>query len=166
MKSALLLLLSLAAAIASAAPIDIKIWRHETDDKEMKASAAAVERFNRGQSAWRIVTETLPQGSYQQAVVAAAMTNKLPCVLDLDQPTVPNFAWAGHIQPLEGPLQPAGADALIPGGRTRYKGKLYAVGTAYGWPRWLRPTPLTSSATSCAGSSARATPIRWTSTCS
>ena len=102
MKSALLLLLSLAAAIASAAPIDIKIWRHETDDKEMKASAAAVERFNRGQSAWRIVTETLPQGSYQQAVVAAAMTNKLPCVLDLDQPTVPNFAWAGHIQPLEG----------------------------------------------------------------
>ena len=94
----------------------------------MKPSAAAVERFNRKQSTYRIVTETLPQGSYQQAVVAAAMTKKLPCILDLDQPTVPNFAWAGHIQPLVDALRPAGADVLIPGGRSLYKGKLYAVG--------------------------------------
>lgn len=125
---ALSLVSMLAAAMASATPIDIKIWRHETDDSEMKSSAGAVERFNRAQSRWRIVTETLPQGSYQQAVVAAAMTRKLPCVLDLDQPTVPNFAWAGHIQPLEGALRPAGADALIPGGRSTYKGQLFAVG--------------------------------------
>jgi multiple sugar transport system substrate-binding protein len=119
---------SLAAAMAVAAPIDIKLWRHETDDTEMQSSAAAVQRFNQQQSRWRIVTETLPQGSYQQAVLAAAMTRRLPCVLDLDQPTVPNFAWAGHIQPLEGPLRPAGVEALIPGGRSHYKGKLYAVG--------------------------------------
>src|SRR5687767_8370871 len=95
-KHLLWALCALACALATAAPTDIRIWRHETDDKEMRSSAAAVERFNRKQSNWRIVTETLPQGSYQQAVVAAAMTNKLPCVLDLDQPTVPNFAWAGH----------------------------------------------------------------------
>jgi multiple sugar transport system substrate-binding protein len=114
--------------MAVAAPVDIRIWRHETDDSEMKASAASVERFNRKQTQYRIVTETLPQGSYQQAVIAAAMTRKLPCVLDLDQPTVPNFAWAGHIQALEGPVRPVGAEALIPGGRSTYKGKLYAVG--------------------------------------
>ena len=128
MRRALVLALSLVCATVRAAPIDIKIWRHETDDREMKSSAGAVERFNQKQSSWRIVTETLPQGSYQQAVVAAAMTKKLPCVLDLDQPTVPNFAWAGHIQPLEGELRPAGVDTLIPGGRSTYKGKLYAVG--------------------------------------
>jgi len=122
------IVMSLAASMAAGAPVDIKIWRHETDDSEMKSSAASVERFNRKQSQYRVVTETLPQGSYQQAVVAAAMTHKLPCVLDLDQPTVPNFAWAGHIQALAGPLRPAGADALIPGGRSTYKGNLYAVG--------------------------------------
>jgi multiple sugar transport system substrate-binding protein len=127
-KRQLLTLLLLVAAMAQAAPVDIRIWRHETDDQEMKASAASVERFNRKQSRWRIVTETLPQGSYQQAIVAAAMTRKLPCVLDLDQPTVPNFAWAGHIQALEAALRPNGADALIPGGRSTYKGRLYAVG--------------------------------------
>lgn len=49
-------------------------------------------------------------------------------MLELDQPTVPNFAWAGHIQPLEGALRPAGADTLIPGGRSSFKSKLYAVG--------------------------------------
>ncbi|MDE2369896.1 MAG: extracellular solute-binding protein [Burkholderiales bacterium] len=123
------LLLALAAtANAQAQPTEIKIWRHETGDSEMKVSAEAVARFNAGQSRWRIVTETLPQGSYQQAIVAAAMTHRLPCVLDLDQPTVPNFAWAGHIRPLEGSLRPRGADALIPGARATYKGRLYAVG--------------------------------------
>ncbi|MFM2065982.1 MAG: hypothetical protein RLZZ584_891 [Pseudomonadota bacterium] len=111
-----------------AAPIDVTLWRHETGDSEMQASADAVARFNARQGRWRIVTETLPQGSYQQAVVAAALTHKLPCVLDLDQPTVANFAWAGHLQPLEGAARPAGVDELIPGGRSHYKGRLYAVG--------------------------------------
>ena len=117
-----------AEAGAWAAPIDVKIWRHETGDSEMAASADAVQRFNLKQSRWRIVAETLPQGSYQQSVVAAALTGKLPCVLDLDQPAVPNFAWAGHIQPLQGALLPAGVADLIPGARSTFKGKLYAVG--------------------------------------
>ena len=128
MKRTLATVLAWVSMQALAAPIDIKMWRHETDDSEMKPSAAAVQRFNDKQSSYRIVTESLPQGSYQQAVVAAALTKKLPCVLDLDQPTVANFAWAGHIRPLDGPLRPAGVDALIPGGRSTYKGKLYAVG--------------------------------------
>lgn len=116
-----------AGAAAPAGPVPVTMWRHETGDGEMKASADAVARFNHKQSRYRIVTETLPQGSYRQSVVAAAMTRKLPCVLDLDQPAVANFAWAGHIQPLEGALRPAGADALIPGARSHYKGRLYAV---------------------------------------
>ncbi|MGQ3050719.1 MAG: sugar ABC transporter substrate-binding protein [Roseateles sp.] len=128
MSAKLFLAASLLAGAAVAAPIDIQVWRHETGDSDMRASAAAEARFNRLQSRYRVVTETLPQGSYQQSVIAAAMTKKLPCVLDLDQPSVPNFAWAGHIQPLEGPLRPVGVDALIPGARSTYKGKLYSVG--------------------------------------
>ncbi|HSI47938.1 MAG TPA: extracellular solute-binding protein [Ideonella sp.] len=128
MKANLLLAASLLTGAVGAAPIDIQLWRHETGDSDMRASAAAEARFNSRQSRYRVLTETLPQGSYQQSVIAAAMTKKLPCVLDLDQPSVPNFAWAGHIQPLEGALRPAGAEALIPGGRSTFKGKLYAVG--------------------------------------
>ena len=128
MKAPLLLAAALAAGSALAAPIEIQVWRHETGDSDMRASAAAEARFNRQQSRWRVVVETLPQGSYQQSVIAAAMTKKLPCVLDLDQPSVPNFAWAGHIQPLEGALRPAGIDALISGARSTLKDRLYAVG--------------------------------------
>lgn len=117
------------ASIAAAPGVSqtVTLWRHETGDSEMKASAEAVARFNQKQSRYRIVTETLPQGSYLQSVVAAAMTRQLPCILDLDQPAVANFAWAGHIQSLEGALRPAGADALIPGARSLYKGRLHAV---------------------------------------
>lgn len=68
------------------------LWRHETGDSEMLASAHAVERFNGKQNRWHVIVGTLPQGSYQQAVVAAAMTKKLPCMLDLDQPSIPSFA--------------------------------------------------------------------------
>ncbi len=128
MKWSIPVALFLAAGAALAVPQELHVWRHETGDSEMVASAHAVERFNRKQNRWHVVVETLPQGSYQQAVVAAAMTKKLPCVLDLDQPSVPNFAWAGHIQALEGRLRPAGADKLIAGGRSTLKGKLYAVG--------------------------------------
>jgi len=128
MKAPLLLAAALAAGSTLAAPIEIQVWRHETGDSDMRASADAEARFNRQQSSYRVVVETLPQGSYQQSVIAAAMTKKLPCVLDLDQPSVPNFAWAGHIQPLEGALRPAGVEALIPGARSTLKGKLYAVG--------------------------------------
>lgn len=128
MSAGLFLTAILSVTSAVAAPIEIKVWRHETGDSDMRASAAAEARFNRQQSRYRVVTETLPQGSYQQSVIAAAMAKKLPCVLDLDQPSVPNFAWAGHIQSLEGDLRPAGVDALIPGARSTLKGKLYAVG--------------------------------------
>lgn len=114
--------------IVAAAPAELVMWRHDTGDSEMQASAAAVARFNERQGRWRVKVETLPQGSYQQAVVASALAGRLPCILSLDQPSVPNFAWAGHIRALEGPLRPAGADALIAGGRGRYAGKLYAVG--------------------------------------
>lgn len=120
--------LALLTCAAMASPRELILWRHDTGDSEMQASAAAVARFNAAQSTWRVKVETLPQGSYQQAVVAAALSGRLPCVLALDQPAVPNFAWAGHIRALEGPLRPHGVDALIPGGRSQFAGRLYAVG--------------------------------------
>ena len=51
-----------AQGLAGAAAIDVTVWRHETGDSEMRASADAVARFNQAQSRYRIVTETLPQG--------------------------------------------------------------------------------------------------------
>lgn len=114
--------------VAAAAPQDITVWRHQTGDEEMAASAASVDRFNRSQSRWRLQVEAIPQGAYSQAVTAAALAGRLPCALTLDQPQVPNFAAAGHLRPMVQGLRPAGVEALIPGAVSQVGGQLYAVG--------------------------------------
>ncbi|MBW8898991.1 MAG: extracellular solute-binding protein [Massilia sp.] len=115
-------------APALAAPVEIKLWRHDTGDAEMAAGKAAVERFNRSQSRWHVRVEAIPEGSYTESITAASLVGQLPCIIAMDQPTVPNFAWAGHVRPLDS-LLPADAVArLIEGGRGTYMGKLYSVG--------------------------------------
>jgi multiple sugar transport system substrate-binding protein len=128
---ALALLAALAAGAAStaaAAPQEVTVWRHDTGDAEMAASKAMVERFNRSQDKWAVTVQAIPQGSYTEAITAASMVGHLPCVVAIDQPTVPNFAWAGHVQPLDGLLPRASVERLMPGGKGIYQGRLYSVG--------------------------------------
>lgn len=128
MTRALVLALALAAAPALASPVEIKLWRHDTGDAEMTAGKASVDRFNRAQNRWKVLVEAIPQGSYTASITAASMVGQLPCIIALDQPTVPNFAWAGHVRPLE-TLLPADAVArLLEGGRGSYMSQLYSVG--------------------------------------
>lgn len=128
MKSLFSIVLALTVVPLQAAPVEIRVWRHDTGDADMAAGKAAVDRFNRAQDHWKVVVEAIPQGSYTESITAAAMVGQLPCVIAMDQPTVPNFAWAGHLRPLDG-LLPADALAkLMEGGRGTYRGKLYSVG--------------------------------------
>jgi len=111
-----------------AAPTEIKVWRHDTGDAEMVASRNMVERFNRSQDKWRVVVESIPQGSYTESITAASLVGQLPCLMTIDQPAVPNFAWAGNIRPLDDLLPEAVVRPLLPGGRGTYRGRLYSVG--------------------------------------
>lgn len=122
------LLLAAQALACQAEPQAITVWRHQTGDAEMAASAASVDRFNRSQGRRRVQVEAIPQGAYPQAVTAAALAGRLPCALTLDQPQVPNFADAGHLRPMAQALRPAGTESLIAGARSLYQGQLYAVG--------------------------------------
>ncbi|MES3020208.1 MAG: extracellular solute-binding protein [Pseudomonadota bacterium] len=128
MKTAVFAALALSAAHAMAAPVDIAVWRHDTGDLEMAASKSMVERFNRAQDKWKVTVQAIPQGSYTESITAASLVGQLPCVLAIDQPTVPNFAWAGHVRALDELLPRAALAPLLPGGRGTYKGKLYSVG--------------------------------------
>jgi multiple sugar transport system substrate-binding protein len=128
MKWMALPMLAMLAAQALAAPVDIAVWRHDTGDAEMSASRQMVERFNRSQDKWRVRVEAIPQGSYTESITAAALAGQLPCVIAIDQPTVPNFAWAGHVRALDKLLPRPVIDQLLPGGRGTYRGTLYSVG--------------------------------------
>jgi multiple sugar transport system substrate-binding protein len=101
MKWALFPTLATLAAASMAAPVEIKVWRHDTGDAEMTASRNMVKRFNRAQDKWKVVVEAIPQGSYTESITAASLVGQLPCVMTIDQPSVPNFAWAGNIRSLD-----------------------------------------------------------------
>jgi multiple sugar transport system substrate-binding protein len=128
MKRALLPLVAMLASRALAAPIEITMWRHDTGDAEMVASRNMVDRFNRAQDRWKVVVETIPQGTYTESITAASLVGHLPCVMTIDQPAVPNFAWAGNIRPLDRLLAVSVVEPLLPGGRGTYQGRLYSVG--------------------------------------
>jgi multiple sugar transport system substrate-binding protein len=114
---------------ASASAEELKLWEHETSNqKELDFFARAIDQFNAAHPDTQIKRELIPEGSYTESIKAAATAGNLPCLMDMDQPTVPSFAWGGQVREL-GPLLPAGfADSLTTGARGTYKGKLYSLG--------------------------------------
>lgn len=108
---------------------EITLWRHTSDSqRELDESLAQVDAFNESQSDWRVVVEQLPQESYTESITAASLAGTLPCVLDFDGPTVPNFAWAGHIQPLDDYVTDDLLEDLLPSAVGTYQDVIYAVG--------------------------------------
>ncbi len=126
--SVLAALITAASAQTMAAPIEIKVWRHDTNEKEINASKAAVERFNKSQDKYKVVMEMIPEGAYTETINAAALAGKLPCALDMDQPVVPNFAWAGNLIALDNLIPSELLSQLNSVGKGTYKGKVYSVG--------------------------------------
>jgi multiple sugar transport system substrate-binding protein len=126
---ALMTTLSSSAVYAAAEPALVKLWRHETSNiAEIEVNKAAVERFNQSQQRWKIEVEMIPEGSYTETVSAAALAGDLPCILDMDQPVVPNFAWSGYLRPLKGLVSQEVLDSLIDSAKGTYKDDVYSIG--------------------------------------
>src|SRR6476469_3209939 len=82
---------------------ELTMWTHNAGNKaELAAITAIVNDYNASQKKYKVKIQAFPQDSYNQSVVAAAASKKLPCILDIDGPNVPNWAWAGYLAPLEG----------------------------------------------------------------
>ncbi|HET9647902.1 MAG TPA: sugar ABC transporter substrate-binding protein [Microlunatus sp.] len=81
----------------------LTMWTHNAGNKnELAAITKIVDDYNGSQTKYKVEVQAFPQDSYNQSVVAAAAAKKLPCILDIDGPNVPNWAWAGYLAPLEG----------------------------------------------------------------
>ena len=131
MKSTLNLTTTLAFALglgtAAAAQTDLTLWYHgggNTVERDIIDSIIA--DFNSGQSDWSVTLEAFPQASYNDSVVAAALAGNLPCILDVDGPVMPNWAWAGYMQPL--PISDAALDGHLDSTIGRWGGEVYSVG--------------------------------------
>ncbi|MCO4840499.1 MAG: extracellular solute-binding protein [Rhodobacteraceae bacterium] len=114
------------AGMASA-QTDVTMWYHGAgNDVEANILNTLIEDFNGSQGDYRVVVESFPQESYNDSVVAAALAGNLPDIIDVDGPVMPNWAWAGYMQPLT--IDPSKFDAFLPGTKGMWDGKLYSIG--------------------------------------
>ena len=105
----------------------LTMWTHNAGNKtELPAIQKIVDDYNASQTKYKVAVQAFPQDSYNQSVVAAAAAKKLPCILDIDGPNVPNWAWAGYLAPLEG-LDDT-LSKYLPSTVGKYKDKTYSYG--------------------------------------
>ncbi|MEM9435724.1 MAG: extracellular solute-binding protein [Pseudomonadota bacterium] len=112
----------------AAAQTELSLWYHGAGSANAEEALVnqLVEEFNASQSDWTVVLETFPQGAYNDAVGAAALAGNLPDILDVDGPVMPNWAWAGYMQPLG--IDEAALEGFLPGPIGRWNGEVYSVG--------------------------------------
>ncbi|MEO5806505.1 extracellular solute-binding protein [Devosia sp.] len=121
------LAISTALGGTSFAATDLSMWYHGAGNPvERQVLIGIIDDFNTSQTDWAIKLEEFPQGAYNDSVTAAALSNKLPDILDVDGPNMPNWAWSGYMAPLDLP-ESMFADYL-PGTLGKWQGKLYSVG--------------------------------------
>ncbi|GAA4606317.1 ABC-type glycerol-3-phosphate transport system substrate-binding protein [Actinoplanes octamycinicus] len=106
---------------------DITLWTHNAGNpEELGVVNQIVKDYNASQNKFKVVVQAFPQASYNDAVTAAATAKKLPCILDTDGPTVPNWAYAGYLAPLNLPSDLTSQN--LPTTLGKWKDKLYSIG--------------------------------------
>lgn len=112
------------SALAAA---DLSMWYHGAGNEvEAEIINQIVTDFNQSQSEYQVVLENFPQESYNDSVVAAALAGDLPDIIDVDGPVMPNWAWAGYMQPL--PIDESHFDDFLPSVKGVWDGQLYSIG--------------------------------------
>lgn len=120
-------LASTVLAGAATAQTEIDMWYHGAGNEvESNIINQIVDDFNASQSDWTVALESFPQGSYNDSVVAGALAGNLPCILDVDGPVMPNWAWSGYMQPLA--IDESKIADFLPGTKGVWDGQLYSIG--------------------------------------
>jgi len=105
----------------------LELWTHNGGNPtELAVNKKVVDAFNASQSKYKVKLQSFPQASYNDAVTAAASAKKLPCVMDIDGPNVPNWAWAGYLQPLD--MGAGSFDKQLPSTLGKVDDKVYSFG--------------------------------------
>lgn len=105
----------------------LTMWTHNAGNKdELGAIQQVVDDYNASQTKYKVDLQAFPQDSYNQSIVAAASAKKLPCLMDIDQPNVADWAWAGYLGKIEG-LDDI-LSKYLPSTVAKWNGATYAYG--------------------------------------
>lgn len=108
-------------------PVPITLWTHSAGNEgEMQVISAIIDDFNAAQDEYEVVRQDFPQDAYNTSVQGAAASNDLPCILDVDGPVMPSWAWNGWLVP-SGLTEEDVAD-FLPSTVGRYEDQIYTVG--------------------------------------
>lgn len=116
-------------AAVSSGKTGLDLWTHSAGNpNELAVIQTWVDKFNSGSDKYQVTIQSFPQASYNDSVAAASVAGSLPCILDFDAPTVPNFAWSGYVQPL--PITEADVKTMgiLSNDVGRYNGQIYSLG--------------------------------------
>ncbi len=126
-KKLLALIATLFIFATASAQTPLSMWYHGAGNEvEKNILNGIITDFNASQSDWKIELQEFPQGAYNEAVVAAALSGSLPDIIDTDGPVMPNWAWSGYMQPLN--LAEGSLDNFLPGAIGNWEGQVYSVG--------------------------------------
>jgi multiple sugar transport system substrate-binding protein len=121
------LLASVAFTTLAQAQTILSMWYHGAGNEgEAKVLNQIISDFNASQTDWKVELQSFPQAAYNDSVVAGALAGNLPDILDVDGPVMPNWAWAGYMQPLQ--IDESKIANFLPGPKGVWDGKLYSIG--------------------------------------
>ncbi|OYU19994.1 MAG: sugar-binding protein [Rhodobacteraceae bacterium PARR1] len=125
--SAAIMAWAAAGASAALAQTTLSMWYHGAGNEvELKLINELITDFNASQTDWKVELQSFPQAAYNDSVVAGALAGNLPDILDVDGPNMPNWAWAGYMQPLV--IDETKIANFLPGTKGVWDGKLYSIG--------------------------------------
>jgi multiple sugar transport system substrate-binding protein len=109
----------------------VSVWAHAGQASERRVLEQQVQAFNQLHDQVHIALTFIPERSYNAQVQAAAIAGELPDLLEFDVPYLYNYAWQGHLQPLETLLAQSLQQDLLPSiiQQGSYRGHLYGVGS-------------------------------------
>jgi multiple sugar transport system substrate-binding protein len=120
-----------AEASAMSEVATINVWTHESaNTPAFGVLKKAAETFNRQQRVHKVTIVPSIYRYYEERVQSAAATGTLPCVLEIDGPFVPVFAWRGYLQSIDRFVTKELLDDLLSTiiAQGTYNGRLYALG--------------------------------------
>ncbi|GAB4573734.1 MAG: extracellular solute-binding protein [Anaerolineae bacterium] len=117
-------------AVAQDGPKEVTLFFHSGRGAERDALDQILTNFNESQSDYVAVATELPEGSYTDAVNAAALAGELPCLLDFDGPTLYSFAWKGYLIPIDDYVSEELLADILPSiiAQGTYNDHLYSLG--------------------------------------
>ena len=111
-------------------PTKVSLWTASAGAPDVVAPIKKwIEDFNASQTSYEVELTAFPDANYAytDTIVAAALSDSLPCILDVDGPNIPSWAYAGYLQPLALPESTVNAD-FLPAMYGMWQDQLYGIG--------------------------------------